>query len=193
MKNFKHLTIFCLALTIGLFTYKTQQTDVNKEEVSSSWKTFESKGTKITKHASTAKEMRKSNLAKKKKREPASKKITKKRERTITGSLREIFDPKEVTFLNTPKETWQDDFAKSKLNILGKGAKLLINHKDSFIKVNTRGAIYLEKVVVSVQRENKPPMSYEALVNSETGMQVMSWNRTHHENIPDTFTVKLNK
>jgi hypothetical protein len=189
MKKLKYITIFTVTLTIALvvYKYKTEEKDIQK----SSWQTYEKVGPKITTHGSTEQEMRKSRVNTSKKRTPAS--ISKiKKGRTMTGSLHKEYDKAKASFLNKPADDWKEKFVKSKFVVFGDETKILIKHKDSIIQVNKKGAMYLEKVVVSIQRDNEPPMSYEALINSETGQQIKSWNRTKHENVKKVlFTKKL--
>ena len=192
MKNFKYFTILSLILTSVIFVYKYQFREIDRNEMS--WKTFKKEGPKTISHLTTKKEMKKARIPIIKNRTPASKKMAQPKKRTITGRLSKNYKANDsnVKYLNTPSKDWKRKYADLKLQTLPQGTKVLIKHNESLLHVNKHGAKYVEKVVISIQRENSAPNSFEAYVNSETGEQINAWNKTHHENVDDVlFSKKL--
>lgn len=193
MKKFKYFTILSLLLTTAIFVYKYQFKD-KEAELTSSWKTYKKEGKVVSSHVTTKQEAKKARIVTSVKRSPASKKLTTPKKRVLTGRLAKEYGSRDlkINYLNSPSKDWKEKYAKLKLHTLKTGTKLLIKHNKSILKVTKKGAIYLEKVIISIQREGKAPSSYEAMINSETGQQVAAWNRTHHENVDHVlFSKKL--
>ena len=191
MKKNKSLTIFTALLLLSIYFYRYHD---NREAPTTAWNTYKKKGTLILAHPTTKSEMRKAKIIQEKKRSPASKSSTGLSKRKVTGPFKEKFTSSKTKFnyLNTQSKNWKSKYADFKLSTLPQGTKLLIKHSESLLRVTSKGALYLEKVIVSVQREGRAPRSYEALVNAQTGKQISAWNRTHHENVSNTiFSKKL--
>jgi hypothetical protein len=194
MKKFKYFTIFSLLLTTSIFVYKYNFLKDEPTQQISDWNSYKKKGKKLVSHTMTSKEIKEARLPVTKKRSPASKKINLPKKRIITGSLAKKYGSTDIqiNYLNSPSKDWKERYAEFKLKTLPEGTKVLIKHNESILKVSSEGALYVEKVIISIQREGKAPSSYEAIVNSQTGEQMNAWNRTHHENVNQVlFSKKL--
>ena len=53
--------------------------------------------------------------------------------------------------------------------------------KRSIVKVSANTGTNFEHILVSYIKPNGQPFSFEALVNSETGTMVRTWNKTRYE------------
>ncbi len=190
MKKFKYFTIFTITLTALIISYKYQY---HQKKTLAVWQTYEQKNREVKKHVSTKKELKAAKINPAPARAPASlNKNIKKVGRVETDAFKEKYSTskQKVKYTNTPSKEWKDKFAKNKLQYYPEGTKLLIKHKSSLIDVTKDGARYLERVVVNVIKEDSPPISYEAFVDSQSGDQVKAWNRTHHENANKTLFIK---
>lgn len=56
-----------------------------------------------------------------------------------------------------------------------------IKHKRSIVKKENRSSRKLEHIIVRYQRTDGTPYTFEALVDSQTGSMVQSWNKTRYE------------
>ena len=89
----------------------------------------------------------------------------------------------DIKYINETNPEWQTAYTK-KLLRLGKGKKisqLNVEHQKSMVEVKRKSARNLEHVRVSYLDENGNPFSFEALIDSETGSMVRSWNQTRYE------------
>ena len=68
-----------------------------------------------------------------------------------------------------------------------------IKHKRSIIKKENKTSRNLEHIVVRLKLANGNPFSYEALVDSETGTMIRSWNKTRYERREPTVLDGTNK
>ncbi|OUR97826.1 hypothetical protein A9Q84_06400 [Halobacteriovorax marinus] len=156
------------------------------EDQQANWDTYEKKDKKITTHKSTKTEKKKSRVSSSK-RAPASKAPVKKTigpsKRILTGSLRSKYEnsPWDLSYVNTPSIEWKNLYANKMLTILPEGTKVLIKKTQGVIIITAKGAKYVEHVRVSIQKEDAPPVGFEAQVDSESGQQLKVWNRTHFE------------
>ncbi len=100
---------------------------------------------------------------------------------------REIIGPyhsgMELKFINSPNQKWKEIYTKRYINTIGTNLSknLKVEHKKSLIKVHFDQGRYLEHIVVSNVDEKGNPFSFEALIDSETGTMVRSWNKTRYE------------
>ena len=102
-------------------------------------------------------------------------------DRLIIGD--KVQKSEDIKYINKTNPEWQTAYTK-KLLRLGKGKKvseLKIEHQKSMVQVKRKSARNLEHVRVSYLNENGNPFSYEALIDSETGSMVRSWNQTRYE------------
>lgn len=84
---------------------------------------------------------------------------------------------------NKRASDWKEKFINS-LKIqnenLGNNG-ISIKHKRSILKKENKSSRNLEHIVVRLKLPNGNPFSYEALIDSETGSMIQSWNRTRYE------------
>lgn len=116
--------------------------------------------------------------------DPSSKKNKKeaKIKRQWVGAKDDIIQSGKIAMKNTPDKNWQDKLT----TILGRGlsskTEIEINHEKSLVLVNGNDAVNAEQVVV-IFNSDKERNSYRAMVNSQTGKVIRTWDHTIHENI----------
>lgn len=94
-----------------------------------------------------------------------------------------IENESDIKYINKTNPEWQKAYT-GKLLRLGKAktvSDLKIEHQESLIQVKRKAARNLEHIKVSYLDENGNPFAFEALVDSETGSMVRSWNQTRYE------------
>ena len=88
----------------------------------------------------------------------------------------------EMKFRNSPNKNWQQVYKRNIERMLNtKNANVKVTKKKSYIKFDNNTGRYLEHVLVQMTKPNGSPYSYEALIDSETGSMVRSWNKTRYE------------
>ncbi len=117
--------------------------------------------------------------------EPTEKKDDKVKpvsKRQWIGANDNIIQSGKISMKNKPDTKWHDKL----VTILGRGlnpeTKIEVNHEKSVILVNGHDALNAEQVVV-IFNADKERNSYRAMVNSQTGKVIRTWDHTIHENI----------
>jgi hypothetical protein len=86
----------------------------------------------------------------------------------------------QLKIINQVNQSWQQLYQK-RLNQQGELSELSIELKKSLLKVKKGIGRNLEHVKVSFKRADGSPFSFEALVDSQTGSPIQTWNKTHYE------------
>lgn len=89
-----------------------------------------------------------------------------------------------LKLINKVSDNWKDKFTKHFLGDIpqDKQAKNLeIKHQKSIVDVKQGIGRNLEHIIVSYTKPDGKPFSFEALVDSETGAMIQSWNQTRYE------------
>lgn len=91
--------------------------------------------------------------------------------------------PSQIVYSNSFNQKWKKTYENHFLRMVGKNKikDFKIQTKRSIIKIQHNTGTLLEHIVVSYKKENGSPFSFEALINSETGMTVQTWNQTKYE------------
>lgn len=102
------------------------------------------------------------------------------KKRDIIG---QIYDQDNLLYTNKVSENWEEIYKQGFFRHTDKDAisDFNIKLKRSVLKVKKNSGTYLEHVVVSYTMADGSPFSFEALINSETGVPVQTWNKTHSE------------
>ena len=89
----------------------------------------------------------------------------------------------DITLVNKVDKNWKEKYQKNFLRMTSKekvkGFKIEL--KKSMVQVKNNIGRNLEHVVVSYIKPNGQPFSFEALIDSETGRIVQTWNKTRYE------------
>lgn len=110
--------------------------------------------------------------------------VTKKessQKRQWIGAKDDIIQSGKIAMKNKPDNNWHDKL----VSILSRGfnseTKIEVNHEKSVILVNGNDALNAEQVIV-IFNADKERNSYRAMVNSQTGKVIRTWDHTIHEN-----------
>lgn len=96
---------------------------------------------------------------------------------------------------NKRADDWQAKFEQSfeeSRSLLGFNS-FQIKHKRSVLKKENKSLRHFEHIVVRYKLPNGNPFSFEALIDSETGTMVQSWNKTRYERREPTSLDGTNK
>lgn len=118
----------------------------------------------------------------KKRRQPAGTK-THKQSREIIGQHKGP-NKNTIPMNNKVNHKWKELYKKAFFQNLDKSNQVKdfkITQKRSLIKVKQGSGQYLEHVLISYTKPNGQPFSFEALIDSQTGSVVQSWNQTRYE------------
>lgn len=128
------------------------------------------------------------------KRSPASiKKVTaplyqKKNTNPIVDTREYIGKFKDISqlkFVNKISLDWEDRYKARFFNNIPEDQKIKnfkIEKKKSIVKVKNNSARNLEHIIVSFNKADGSPFAFEAMIDSDTGSMLHSWNKTHSEN-----------
>lgn len=102
------------------------------------------------------------------------------KERVIVG---EKLPLRAVSFSNSVNPNWKENYKNRFFKHIPKGKvkDFKIEKKKSILKVHKKVGTYLEHVLVSFIRPDGTPFSFEALINSQTGIAIQTWNKTRYE------------
>ncbi len=181
----KTLSIF-IAFSLIIIIYQlgtsSDKNNVSLELNDNDWQTFEmDKQNKLSQHKTTKEEASAAKLPKKKSnRSPASVKTNDVRKPFLFPGQKM---PKTISYKNEIKSDWKEKLAPSLMRFLTPKTKLFIRKEESLIIIERDQARYAEKVLLKFQTDSGRHYSYNALVDSETGSIIKTWNRIQHEGI----------
>jgi hypothetical protein len=107
--------------------------------------------------------------------------------RVLKLGLKEI---KKIERINNPSDDWEDQLSTELLRFHDRDTKLFIRPERGLIRIEGDKMRFVEEVVVSFVTERKGQTSFKALVDSETGKVLATWDQTVQENLPSLFKRK---
>lgn len=168
------LIVFIFTPLALLFFFHFPEEEMEPQE----WTTFTKTKNDLIAHPTTSAELKKAQL-----RTVASIKNEKKViERTILGEIGDKKDLKKIDFINKINPDWKKNLAKILLEGGQKDDRVLIKRNIGIIEVDNLKGRYLEQVVVTYISDNHEQNSFNALVDSESGQIIKTWNKTITEN-----------
>lgn len=91
--------------------------------------------------------------------------------------------PPVLSFRNKRSKDWKKKLGNSVMRFLKNDTKLFLKEMDSLSILERDKARFVEKVSIRIQSPQGRLNSYNALVDSETGEIVKTWNQTIHESM----------
>jgi hypothetical protein len=175
-----------LAIAILIAYIKRPVVPLATRATENKWKTFEKKSSdKIIAHISTDKELEKSHLERKVASAPSKEEhlYSLREERVLTGDNIEKYkdESTELSMINKVNPGWKEALGNELLRFQKDDTKIIIKDELQLIKIKDDQGQYLEQVVITYFLKNGDQNSFRALVNSETGVLVDTWDRTIHE------------
>lgn len=186
------LSLLIIIVAIGSYFYFNSGTSDPLSLLNNEWETFElNSENKLTQHKTTQKEINDAKLViQKAKRLPASINKNAKRKPFLFPGQKL---PAKISYKNKISPNWKEKLAPSLMRFLDPKTKLFIKKEQSLIVFERGIARYTEKVLVKFQTKAGRHYSYNALVDSETGHIIKTWNKLQHEGIGhEKIKFKLN-
>ena len=187
----KKVSIILTSFFLIVLSYQIYNDDINQlpeggkinsylinEEVVEKKDDFIEKGNK-PKEKSIYKERVKKNIILKKNKKTIPK-VNK--EKKIFNQSDKAFDKNKYQFSNKKNEEWELELRNILLDSLDNKPKLTIKREKSLIKILKDKARYIEQAQIIIDHEDGRQDSFRALIDSESGRIIRSWDRTIHEN-----------
>jgi hypothetical protein len=187
----KKSSLFFVALSLAVLIAYTKRPNTPKMAIkpAGQWKTFEKKTLgnqdKIIAHTSTEQELAKGNLNRKiaSATPPEEKLYLLREERVLTGDNIDKYKDESVNLpmVNKLNPEWKEALGNELLRFQKNDTKIIIKDELQLIKIKEDKGQYMEQVVITYFLKNGDQNSFHALINSETGNIVDTWDRTIHE------------
>ena len=187
----KKVSIILTSFFLIVLSYQIYNDDINQlpedgktnsylinEELVEKKDDYTEKGNK-PEEKSISKEIVKKNIILKK-----NKKIIPKvnKEKNIFNQGDKAFDKNKYQFSNKKNEEWELELRNRLLDSLDNKPELTIKREKSLIKILKDKARYIEQAQIIIDHEDGRQDSFRALIDSESGRIIRSWDRTIHEN-----------
>lgn len=192
----KKTILFILSITValGITFYTKNERTQNMVQVKTQWKTFVKKDNSIVdSHKTTPDEFSAAKIptppADKVKRTIASvnpyQGFMVRNNRIIMGDLNKKYEDEnsELQMANSVNPEWKDIMGNDLMRFQPTDTKLMVKEEVPVIQIVNGIGRYLEQVTVTYLQKDGNRSSFKALVDSETGSVVETWDRTIHEHI----------
>lgn len=191
----KKFILFSLSLTLalGLTTFLKSRNFQSSVDSSSSWNTYsKSSDKKIIQYTSTLEELEEAKIIKTQNSNVPTTEATARMpasefhgNRTLVGEISSELMSKleKLPMLNTVNPEWQEHLGHELVRFHPQDTKVLIKKEESLIKVQNSKGLFTERVIISYLKGDHPVSSFRALIDSESGKVLETWDRTIHEHI----------
>lgn len=179
------LLTFSLVLIIGVIYKLTSPSE--------EWQTFKKTAhNEIQSYPTTTEEKKRVKISSQKEEKPQKRKerlpASKRTSNVISSGRKEVTLPGQkwkdkAKPLNKPHKDWKKRMGNDLLRFLRPETKLFVRQLESLTINNKGNPHHVEKVLVKLSSPEGKLYSYNALVDSESGKLIKTWNRTIHENI----------
>ncbi len=88
----------------------------------------------------------------------------------------------ELEMINRPNQNWKDILGNDLIRFHDQDTKVMVKEEFPVIKIQNGKGQYLEQVIVTYLFTNGNYSSYRALIDSESGLVLETWDKTIHEN-----------
>ena len=184
----KKKLIFVTFICLGIFIYNLKIKKKESLEHKTEWKVFKVKDkTKKTKQSIPTKKDLISARIPEKKIKILEQKISypKRNDRRLIGKKESINTYKDesinLEFLNSINENWKQDLIDRIARTQRSDTEIFIKKENSFIQIKNNKGLYVEHVLLAIKRPDDLKQSYEALIDSETGKVIKTWNSITYE------------
>lgn len=160
------------------------------------WKTFVKTGhNKITAYSTTDQEFLQANIPQPKTtsstRSPASVQLEIKKgfmmrnNRILMGEIEAKYEDHDVDLpmINSLSPNWKETMGHNLMRFQDEETKLFVKEELPVINIEDGKGRFLEQVLVTYLSKDGNKSSFKALVDSETGALVETWDRTIHEKL----------
>ena len=193
MKTYKRLTIFLFFAFIAVTLWRVFEPFYAPEMTQHrDWTTYQKHEGKIKGAPTSQEDKIKLKLpddsqaikeSQEKVRDPASVPDSHTNERQITGPYALEYQKNRATFAFTNKiaPDWKEQMAERLMRFQDENTKMYLKREKGVIEAYRGSAKYLEQVLVTFSMDDGARYSYRALVESDTGRIVETWDRTKHD------------
>jgi hypothetical protein len=178
---------FSFMIALGIYFYTKIKIDDKLVVNRNNYKTFvKNPNRTIASYSSTNDELDKAQIgsSKKKVAEDLSRYPLRSGRILVGESAKEFEDPSinlEVT--NKANPNWKSILGMDLLRMQDESTKVIINEEFPIIKLVDGKGRYYEQVIITYLLKNGDRNSYRALVDSESGLVMETWDRTIHEHM----------
>lgn len=187
-----------IALTIAF--YSKHPLSMYSDQVTPAWKTFEKKSNNtISGHIATGAELAAARIPLAKREIAHDKNASdqmRSQKRSMNYQYREnrilIGDVQknnyqdesvELEMINRPSADWKDVLGQDLIRFQYENTKVMIKEEFSVIKIQSGKGLYAEQVIITYFSKNGNTSSYRALVDSESGQIIETWDKTIHDHV----------
>lgn len=193
------LFIMSLTFALGITIYLRQEQSSKMVNVQPQWKTFvKNPQLEIVAHQTTNEELEAAkipppppiNIPKNSPvRSTASvdpyKGFMIRKNRILTGEVDQKYEDEnnDLKMVNTINPKWKDIMGNDLMRFQPQDTKLMVKEEVPVIKIQDGLGRYLEQVSITYLKKDGDRHSFKALIDSDTGMVVETWDRTIHEKL----------
>ena len=190
----KKISIILTSLFLIILSYQIFNDDINQLPQDSKIEAFEieeklsdgilksDKKDKIEKEIKKNKNPKKTNKKKISLEKEKNKKLSKNKNILFLNPKDEKIVKNEYKFSNKKNDDWETELRNRLLDSLDNKPELTIKKEKSLIEVLKDKARYIEQAQIIIDHEDGRQDSFRALIDSESGKILRSWDRTIHEN-----------
>jgi hypothetical protein len=198
----KKYILFFLSVTIafGINLYiKKNKYSIGKQN-SPEWKTYEKIDNKIiATHKTTDEELIEANKTAKsnKMRSPSSinsdqyKGFKTRNNRVLMGQIVNSHEDLDLEMTNDINPDWKEMMGNNLLKFQPEGTKILVKEEKPVIQIDEGKGKYLEQVLITYLKKDGSQSSFKALIDSETGAIVQTWDRTINERLTNKKSASI--
>ncbi len=147
------------------FVHETNKRDTERPNI----ETYSKKQMGILRYSSTPKEITQARMA-----ETPKDKVLKRELFPKNSSI----DLSKLEYMNKVTDKWRSKLSNNLLRFQKPDTKVVIKTQKSMVILNKKKGQYVEEVAISFINENGLINGFSALVDSETGKILKTWNRT---------------
>lgn len=190
------LFILSISVAFGITYYTKKKSYSVGANNAREWKTFVKKSDrKVSSHKTTPHEFEQARIrpqASVSGRQPAStatdkpnphKGFSVRNNRILTGDVDQKYEDEntELVMVNMPNPDWKEVMGNDLMRFQDEETKLLVKEEVPVIKIQDGKGRYLEQVTITYLTKDGDRNSFKALVDSDSGSIVETWDRTIHE------------
>lgn len=192
------LFAFSILVAFGITFYTKNHRAKNLSAVNTDWKTYvKTSSSEISAHHTTHDEYLQAkilNPQEEEKKQDSSRSPSSispfkgymvRDNRVLMGEVNSKYEDssQELPMSNKINPKWKDEMGHGLMRFQDENTKLLVKEELPIIRIQNGTGRFLEQVVVTYLMENGEQNSFKALVDSDTGMVIETWDRTIHEKL----------
>jgi hypothetical protein len=169
-----------LAFYLSKLIFQTQTK--NQEDNVTKFQTFEKKNNTIAQHPTTPTELKRVPSALRKS-ETEKDYPFHRQGRVLLGQNISKFsnEAEPLNLINSISKNWRDKLGKELIRFQPDDVKLTIHHEISAIDIQGNSGRHVEKVIVTFLNPDGLQNSFRAMIDSDSGKILDTWDRTHTE------------